>query len=812
MIRSYVLTAWRSLLRSKFFTVLNITGLALGLTAALLIFQYVAFQLSFDEQHDKGDRIYRVTYSKEKDKEIAFNTVLVYAGVGNLMKQAFPEVEDYCRVRPLQMANPKGPVRVKDVAFEEDGVYWADPNFFTFFSYPLLIGDPATVLKDQFTAVVSESIAKKYFGNEPPVGQTLKVGQKAEVTVTGVFKDIPANTHMKFGVLVSHTTLKPLLPAWWNDDNLQLFHGPLFLLLKPGTNPKTLADKFPKFVDDHINGVELRKTGVELKFAMMPLHDIHLNSHIQHEAEVNGDIKIVKYMGLIGAIILFIAWINYINLATSRALERAKEVGIRKVIGAAREHLVVQFLFESLLVNTLAATIAILLLAMVQPVLSQIGAGDAREFNWLANTNYIVICVVVFAAGILISGFYPAVVLSGFKPITVLKGKFTNSRYGIVLRKSLVVAQFVASVSLIIGTATIYRQIQFLRDKDLGFDIRQTVVVKAPLVVDSTFQVKTLSFKKELQMVPSVAGVAASYSVPGMEPGGASWYTRVGDNPDNHQFCTGTWVDENYIPDFQMKLLAGRNFAVEDRLDAKVIILNEACLPLFGFKEPKDAIGAKINEGADQVYDVIGVVQNFQQKSLKTDFSPIIIFYQPQTRGFYSAKVETTDGKSLQATLSTMEQVWKRFFPENPFIYYFLDDEFSKQFKSDQQFGKLFTFFSIIAIFIGCLGLLGLSSYMVAKRTKEIGIRKVLGSDVHQLVGLLTREFVVLITVANLIAWPIVMYLMDEWLNTFAHRITIGVGIFAMSAGLIFVIAMGTISFQVLRASRANPVTALRSE
>lgn len=810
MIRNFFLTAWRSITKSSFFSLLTILGLAIGLAAALLIFQYVGFQQSFDTQHADGDRLYRITYSKTKDGEEVFNTVLVYAGVGNLLKQNFPEVEDYCRMRPLQMANPKGPVRYNDKAFEEDGVYWADHNFFTFFSFPLLTGDPATVLKDQFTAVVSESMAKKYFGDEDPIGKTLKVGQRAEVTVTGVFKDIPPNTHMKFGILVSHSTMKPLMPEWWNDDNLQLFHGHLYVKLKPGTNPALLAAKFPGFVDDFINGEELRKTGVELKYAIMPIQDIHLQSHIQHEAKVNGDSKIVYYKALIGILTLVIAWINYVNLSTSRALERAKEVGIRKVVGAHRAYLIVQFFTESFLINAVAALFAIAIVWLSQPVFDQLGAGDVRSFS-LFQQGYVIMAVVVFIIGVVLSGFYPALVLSDFKPVNVLKGKFTNSGYGVFLRKLLVVLQFVASTGLLVGTAIIFKQINFLRSRDLGFDIAQNLVVKAPLVTDSTFIHRTLSFKRELAQHAAIQGVTASYSTPGMEPGGAGWFSRVGDNPDNVQFCYHTWVDDHYVPNMKLQLLDGRNFSVASKADSASVIINEACLSLFGFSSPSEAIGKQIS-GAGATYQVVGVVKNFQQKYLKTEFTPIIINFLPEVKGYYTLRLKADNAQVMHKAIKEAEVTWQRFFPDNPFIYFFLDDEFNRQYQADEQFGKLFSFFSIVAIIIGCLGLFGLSSFMVSKRTKEIGIRKVLGSNTKQLFILLSKEFIVLIFIASIIAWPLVLFLMEAWLDTFAYRISLQPDVFILSTLMIFAVALLTIGYQIIKASIANPIHALRSE
>jgi putative ABC transport system permease protein len=810
MVSSYLIAAWRSLIKSRFFSVLNLLGLSLGLTAAILLFQYVAFHYSYDTGHSKGDQIHRITYSKQKDGQQVFNTVLVYAGVGSRMKQSFPEVEDYCRLRPLQMANPKGPVRYGDVTIEETGVYWADANFFSFFSFPLLHGDPETVLKEQFTAAVSETTAKKYFGNTDPIGKTIRVGQKAEVTITGVFKDVPANNHIKFKILVSHNTLKALMPSFWNDDNLQMFHGPLFVRLRQDADPEALREKFPKFVDDHINGAELKKSGVVLTYDIMPLNEIHLKSHLQHEAEINGDETIVRYMAIIAVMILIIAWINYINLATSRALERAKEVGIRKVAGATRPQLVFQFLFESLILNTIAFIIAFGLTRVAQPFLSELGAGDIREFDWLARPEYLVILLCIFVAGVLLSGFYPALVLSGFRPASVLKGKFSNSKYGTALRKALVVFQFTASVALIIGTAIIYRQISFLRNQDLGFNIDRTLVVKAPLVSDSTFDVKTLSLKKEWDQISALKGVAASYSVPGMEPGGASWFSKEGDNPDNVQFVYQSWVDENYIADFAMTLLEGRNFSNETRADTSAIVINEASLRLFGFTKPSDAIGAKLV--GDEVFNIVGVVRNFQQKSLKTEFVPIVLHYRPEVKGYYSLRIRAEGNEGFSQVLDQIQNTWRRFFPENPFIFFFLDEEFGKQYQADTQFGKLFSFFAAVAIAIGCLGLLGLSSYTVIRRAKEIAIRKVLGSGVSQLFMLLSYEFLILILVANIIAWPLVLFASEKWLQTFARRIDTDFFLFLLAAAIIVAVAFFTIAWQVFRASKANPVKMLRAD
>ncbi len=809
MFFNYSKAAFRNILKSKFFSFINIFGLSLGIAGMLLIFQFIQFELSYDTFHPKSDRTYRITYSKEKEGEQVFNTVLVYAGVGSLMKQAFPEIEDFTRLRSFLIGGiAKAPVRYQEMIFEEQQVYYADSNFFNVFPYPILKGDADKMLQDQFTVAISESTAKKYFGKEEALGKSLRIGQKFEFTVTGIFKDIPENAHAKFDFLISHASLRAAMPPWWNDDNLQLFHGHLYVVLKPGADPDALSSKFSSFVNDYIDGEALRKTGVELKYAIMPLTDIHLNSHIQHEAEQNGDRRVVLYLSVIGILILLIAWINYVNLSTSKALERAREVGIRKVVGALRSHLIIQFFFEAVLINLISLLTALMLVFWGQGLFDLVGAHNIKNLSLWTDSLFWLVVGLIFVFGILLSGFYPALVLSSFKPVSVLKGKFINSKGGALLRRILVVVQFSASITLIICTVTIYQQVEYMRNRDLGLTMDNTLVVKAPIVFDSLFKNKSFSFKREVLQLASIKGVTSSNNVPGDEPGGASWYLKVGGNEDDLQFCYQAWIDEDFLKDYEIRLLAGRNFITNSLADSTSVLLNEACLKLFDFKNPEEALGQRLDMG-ERRYTVIGIIDNFHQQSSKIQFSPIVFNYFPEIRGYYSIKLNT--GKTHEQ-IEAIETAWKKVFPDNPFNFFFLNEEFDKQYKVDIQFGRLLAFFSVMTIVIGCLGLLGLSSFMLSKRTKEIGIRKILGSSVDQIIFLVSKEFVILISLANLIAWPVSAYLMNRWLDNFAYHIDLRINVFLLSGTITLMISLLTIIIHVIRAASANPVQSIRNE
>lgn len=811
MLFHYFLAAFRNVRKNIFYSSLTILGLAIGIASFLLVYMYVNFERSYDKFHKEADRIYRITYSKEKEGKEVFNTVLVYAGVGARMKDAFPEIEDYTRVRSFVIGGiSKAPVRFRDMVFEEQRVYWADSNYFRFFSFPLIEGNPSTILKEQFTVALSESAAKKYFGSERAVGKTVRIGQKFDFTVTGVFKDMPPNSHLKADFLISHVTLKAVFPPWWTDDNLQLFHGHLYVRLRPDANPEDLAKKFPQFVDDYIDGKELRKTGVELRYAIMPLTSIHLNSHIQYEAEVNGDASAVLYLFITGLLIISIAWVNYANLSTSRAMERAKEVGVRKVVGAVRPHLIIQFFAESMLLNLLSI-VAALFIILVLFYSFRTWFNDFLVYDFWSASTFWQATLAVFVVGTFLSGFYPAMVLSSFKPIAVLKGKFRTSSASSALRRLLVVLQFAASVALIISTYTIYSQIDFMRSRDLGFRMERTLVVKTPIIVDSLFATKSSTLLNAWRTLSGVSSASVASNIPGFEPGGATWYNRIGASDDDVQFCYQTWVDDKFLESYEIQMLAGRNFTRGNIADSTAVVINRSCLPLFDFKDPDDAVGSEI-AGGGKTYRIIGVLNDFHQQSLKTGYLPIVFNYLPDTRGFYSLSFTASDENNYQSTINQIDQEWKKVFPDNPLISFPLEDQYNRQYKPDEQFGSLLLAFSALAICIGCLGILGLSSYMMSSRAKEISIRKVLGSSMTQLFVVLSKEFFLLILTANVIAWPVTIILMNKWLSSFAFRIDQSWITYAVSVVIVIGIAGFTISWELIKAARANPVRSLRSE
>lgn len=813
MLKNYLISAFRSTFKRKQHATLNILGLAIGMAGALLILQYVLFESSYNNFYENRDNIYRISYSKEKSGVESFNTVLTYAGVGPLMKEQFPEVIDFVRLRPSSLITSRALMRYGDNFFEEENVYFADASFFNIFSLDLIHGDRSNALKEQYTAVVSESMAKKYFGDEDPIGKNIRRGKDENYMITGVMKDTPINSHMQFNILLSHSTLNAIMPEYWSDDNLSAFHGHLFIQTAPGTKSDLLAEKFPQFVMDFVGGEELAKQDVVLKYAIMPITEIHLNSHIQHEAEINGDQEIVEYMAIVGILILVIALVNYVNLSTARALERAKEIGVRKVIGASKSKLLTQYMIEAIVVNFMAVAVSIAMVLTVQPFLAELGAAKLADTELLNQPWFWNAILVIWIGSSLLSGFYPALVLSSYNPVVVLKGKMATNRKGIWLRKGLVIFQFASSACLIIGTIIIYSQITYMRSQKLGMNIDDKLIVKGPMVTDSTYNSKYTAFKNALTQLPAVKGVAVSHSIPGQEFNAATWFTRV-DNPEtDSKFCYINHIDPDFVDSYELEFVAGSNFSETDN---SVILINEAALRLFEYKDAEAAIGKSVTFGdpgdpESPKWKIKGVVRDFNQQSLKNDFSPVLLLNNENAANFYSVRLAGSDGNSHQA-LNQIREQWFNFFPGNPFNYHFLRTGFDAQYKTEMEFGRLLSIFSGLTILVAILGLIGLSSYTIQQRTKELGIRKVLGSGSRGIIFLLSKDIFRPILLANLIAWPVCWYVFSDWLAGFAFRTEMSVLPFALSLLIVSVVAASSITYQVAKASFSNPVNALRYE
>jgi putative ABC transport system permease protein len=814
MITNYFRLALRNLAKRKGYSFLNIFGLALGITCCLLIFQYVAFERSFDRFEKKADRIVRLRLDNYHAGELQWKSATSYPAFGPTMKKDFPEIEDFCRLHDadLVLSNDE-----KNIKFKEDKGYYADPSFLNMFDIHFLSGNKSTALDGPDKIVISENTAKKYFGSSDAVGKKLVFHNPpytCTFLVTGVFAEFPANSHLIINHLASYATLAKLDIQYGDTSNATetsfgWYDFYTYLLLRPGSDINKLEAKLPAYCDHYMNNREWSKTNkVKTEVHLIPLSDIYLYSNYNQEAETNGSGRSVSFLFIIAFFIIGIAWINYINLSTARSLERAKEVGIRKVLGALRKNLIGQFLIESLLLNIIAFLLSVGIVYLLAPWFNQLtGANIGRRF-YLPG-NYWLGFAGMFLAGSFCSGIYPAFVLSGFQPIQVLKGLFKSSIGGITLRKSLIVGQFAASVILITGTIIVFQQVNFMRSQRLGVNINQTLVLEGgDSQIDSVYEGTLSAFKQELLKNPEIKSITASTSVMGREIYWTNDAKRLGIANKGEVTLYNMAIDYDFIPSFGLEIKAGRNFSRDFKTDKKAVLLNEQAARLLGFDDYNKALREMINSAGDTV-KVLGIVANYHHQGLQKVIDPMIFRLRMDNRDAYSIKISTGN---LNKTLSAIEKTWNAFFPSDPFNYFFLDELFDSQYKSDKQFGKMFALFSALAICIACFGLLGLSAYNVLQRNKEIGVRKILGASVQNILYLLSRDFLKLVLVAFLIASPLTWWLMHNWLEDFAFRINIPWWSFLLAGVLSLLIALCTICIQALKAAVSNPVNSLRNE
>ncbi|PSL47962.1 putative ABC transport system permease protein [Chitinophaga niastensis] len=793
MFRNYLKIAWRNLWRNKVFSFINVMGLTVGLTACFFIFLYVHFELSYDSFHTKGDRIYRLACDVKTPSEIIKGGSTPWPFAPNLQHD-FPEVEAFTR---FSFANLL--VKKDNVSFQEENTLFADSSLFRVFDFKLVKGNPQTALKEKCSIVFSRTAAKKYFGDKDPIGQTLLLtGDLLPCTVTGIMEDMPGNSQIKADMLVSMSTnterFNPGIDQQWGN-----FGAITFLLLKPHTNIAALEAKFPDFIERH-NGKERKAAQMFYTLLLEPLKEVYL--HSTRDGFESGSITNVYIFSVIAIFILFIACINFINLTTARSVERAKEIGIRKVVGATKMELIRQFIGECVLLCLIAFALTIILFAALLPMFNLL-AGKTISTGIFENPWYIV-TLLVAAIGIgLLAGFYPALVLSSFKPVTVLKGRFATGTKGIILRKGLVVTQFAISIALIIGTLVVYLQMNYMHSKDLGFNKAQM------LVIDTHGDNAKEAFKQAISGLPRVQLVATSSSVPGAANFGA--YSEIENKQGDMQVANLDLysIDYDYLKQYQIKVVAGRAFSRDFGTDtAEAMIMNEAAVKLFGYASSDEAIGKHFRQwGRDG--KIIGVIKNFHFRSLQEDIKPLTMRIKPNECDMISVNVASGN---LSGTIAAIEGKWKALLPNRPFNYYFLDEFFDRQYRTEERFGKLFFNFAVLAIFISCLGLLGLASYSALQRTREIGIRKVMGASVRDIVNLLSKEFLKLVFISFLIATPVAWYFMHQWLQIFAYRISITWWVFAAAGIIALLIAIGTISFQAIKAALADPVKSMRVE
>lgn len=807
MYKNYMKIAWRNLLKKKAYSFINISGLGLGIASCFLIFLFVQHELSYDNYHEKGERIYRITHGSKSTgdaaKDAKANPFWVWgnAPVGPALKDYFPEID-----KVVQFSGRSDILLTHgDKAYQEDGVFFMDSTAFDVFDWKFITGDAKTALAAPYSIVLTQSVAKKYFGEEEAYGKVLKGSESAgrsaagDYVVTGVIEDIPNNSHFRFNVLISLNTFRKSRPeifeAWGYVDFYTYF------LVNEQFNAKSFQQKIPDFITKNVGDSDSKYT-----IALESLKDVYLRTNAHRQPGETGSLSNIYIFSIIGLFILIIAMINFMNLSTARSMERAKEVGIRKSIGAAQGSLVLQFLGESILIVFLAMLLAAGVVVIALPFMSGL---TGKEFTltplltWQAPLLTFALIIVI---GIL-AGFYPAFVLSGFKPVAVLKGIMHNSGGGGYLRRALVVFQFSLSIALITGTIIVYTQMDHLQNRDLGFDKEQMLIVDYNY--DEIVNYYSESLKNTLEASQAISSVAFSRSVPG------SYFPNAGteiENADGEMKMMGQPIFQvgiDFVNHFNLELVAGRSYSRAYPSDStSALVLNEAAAKQYGYTNPADIVGKKFSQWGRKG-EVIGVVKDFHYISLHRNIEPLTLPFEPYSSRYMSVKINPED---MDKTIKEVNEVWSKIVPHRPFLYSFLDNDFNQQYKSDLMFKQLFTSFACLAIFIACLGLLGLATYTAELRTKEIGIRKVLGADMRTIILLLSSDFIKLVLIAIIIATPVSWYVMKEWLAGFAYRMDMQPWIFVV-AGLIAVLIAGfTISFQSIKSAVMNPVSSLRNE
>jgi putative ABC transport system permease protein len=806
MIRNYIKTAFRSLKKNKGFTAINVLGLAIGLATCLMIVLYVVDELSYDRYNSNATRIYRAN----EDLKLGNNNVL-YAvcmpPLAQALKNDFPEVEDVVRLKRA------GGFHVKkgNESILEYGTVFADPSLFNIFTLPMTRGNPGTALKEPNSVVLTESTAKKYFNSTNVIGRTLKIDNDQVLNITGVIKDIPKTSHFSFDFFVSMSGWPDSKVNQWLRSDYNTY-----ILLRKGTDYKKFESKLPEFLKKnsnsemqaelHLSMDAFEKSGSYFRLNLTPLTDIHLHSNRTGELGANGNVQYVYIFSAIGIFILLIACINFMNLSTARSSNRAREVGVRKVLGSPRKYLIAQFLTESILVTFFSTIIAFVVVLVLLPLFNQL-AGKSLVVNtqtliWLIPSLLIIVLTVGFLAG-----SYPAFFLSAFQPINVLKGKISTGFKSGWLRSVLVVFQFSISIFLIIGTLVIYDQLKYIQTKDLGYNRNQVLIIKNAFELGNNVK----AFKQNLKQLPGVENVTLTGFLPTSQNRTTSVFYKDATLDQKKAIFPQNWsIDDDYVGTLGMKMVSGRNFSSQMPTDSSGIIINETAAKFLGFDDPLNRILYRNEDGnRDHVrkFHIIGVVKDFHFNSLRENISPVIMWLN-EDMGELSIRVKSANLSSL---LSEIKDKWKQLTPMH-FEYSFMDQEFDATYHSEQRVGTIFILFTSLAILIACLGLFGLAAYAAEQRTKEIGIRKILGASISTIVSMLSVDFIKLILIAILIACPVAWFLMNKWLQDFAYRINIQWWVLVLAGGAAIIIAFLTISFQSIKAAMVNPVNSLRNE
>jgi len=805
MFKNYLKVALRNLWKNKSFSAINIIGLAAGLAVCLLIVLYVVDELSYDKYNKNADRIYRL------DADIYFNdTQAIFAvapdPLAPTLKREYPVVEEMTRVNYQQDVL----IKKDNQNVQDHNVGYVDSTFFKVFTIPMIAGDPLTALKEPGSIVVDKATAKKYFNSADVIGKILRVDNNTDCKITGVIKDIPKQSHFHFHFL---------RPRGKDNDSWLSNNTFNYIMLKPGVRQAEMQKNVDATVSKYIGRdleqqlhsslKDLESKGNHFIYHMMPLTDIHLRSDKSYEMEANGNITYVYIFSVIAVFILIIACVNFMNLSTARSANRAKEVGIRKVAGSLRSHLITQFLTESVLLSFFSLLFAIGMAALLVPLFNQLAGKEMSVTTLFSTWLFPVMIALVFLVGLL-AGSYPAFYLSSFQPIEVLKGKIAKGFKSSWLRSGLVVFQFCISITLIIGTIIIYEQLDYIRSRKIGYNRDQVLVIHNAYYLDN--QIHT--FRNELLNIPGITNASISGDLPtnsGFDNEG--WFRDAAMDASRAVVLTNFYIDDDYIPTLGMQIKEGRNFSKDYPTDSLGVILNEAAVKVLGFKDPFKELIYRPNFYDNGIhgslaYHVVGVVKDFNFSSMHQSVGPVII-QRGDNWGAIAARVDT---RNISSIISSIKNKWTGMVPAQPFNYTFMDADFDNIYTAEQRTGKLFITFAVFAILIGCLGLFGLVTYAAEQRIKEIGVRKVLGASVTGIVTMLSKDFAKLILIASLIAFPIAWWAMHKWLQSFAYRITISWWVFIAAGITALVIALLTVSLQAIRAALANPVRSLRTE
>jgi putative ABC transport system permease protein len=810
MIKNYLIISLRNIFKQKFYSLINILGLSMGLTCFLFIALFVTDELKYDKHFKNADNIYRMDFSGNINGN-EFIAGLMSAPAAKTMKEDYPEVEDAFRFRGTGnwYIKRKG----EELTYKEENVINADPNFFTFWDYPLTAGDPKTCLSRPNTLVLDQTTATKIFGNEDPIGKMVVLDNETNYEVTGVYPDFPENTHFSSNVLLTMEDREDSKDKFWMSFNFNTY-----LKLSEGANPAILEDKFPELIESKV-GPEIKQflnmTFEEFKandnkvgFFLFPLKDIHLYSNKLGDLEANGDIKYVYIFSAIGLFILLLAVINFMNLATARSSNRAKEVGLRKVMGAYRSQLIGQFISEAFLITFISMLVAFGIALVILPSFNEL-TSKAVTIQELTSTPFLIISAIILVFVGLLSGSYPAFYLSGFLPAETLKGKLNLGFKSGGIRSTLVVLQFTVSIIMIIGTAIVFDQLSFIQNKKLGFDKNQVVMVHDAWILENQID----AFKTEcLRNANIESGTVSSFFPVGTTNNNNIYWPGVDMNGSETYIVHNFWIDTDYVSTLGMKIKDGRDFSKDFPTDSSGILVNEAFVRDLGLQEP---IGQTISTYVDnrdqpsiESYKILGVIEDFHFASMKEKISPVL-FHLGKQSGFVAFRMNNDNNAQ---TISFLKDKWDELAPGQPFSHSFLDERFNKIYANEQQIGEVFGIFAFLAIFIACLGLFGLASFTAEQKRKEIGIRKVLGASVSSIVNKLSLSFIKLVLVSFALAAPISYFAMNSWLQDFAFRTDLKIWMFALAGLGAATIAWLTMSFQSWKAARANPIQSLRSE